>query len=189
MRITRRATSVALALLAVATLTGAASAAEQDDDASQEPLHAVAVTVTEHSESQTVTDGEASAVEKSAASGVSHFFSPQAPDYRGDSAYGHLTGQVRYRDGDHMTFAWGLKLNAATAAQATGPMSESATATRNGRSFGYSDSHGAIGSSYLVHSSFRVNTSHYVLTVKEHFPIARGEKYITTVFDFTVTLI
>ncbi|MEU5255788.1 hypothetical protein [Streptomyces longwoodensis] len=178
-----------LALLAVVPLTGAASAVEQDDHASRSPLRSVAVTITEHSESKTVTDGEVSAVEESAASGVSHFFSPQAPDYRGDSAYGHLTGQVRYHDGDHMSFAWGLKLNAATAAQATGLMSESATATRNGRSFGYSDSHGAIGANYLVHSSFRVNTSRYVLTVKEHFPIARGEKYITTVFDFTVTLI
>ncbi|MFJ9536564.1 hypothetical protein ACIRPX_04820 [Streptomyces sp. NPDC101225] len=145
--------------------------------------------MTEHTESKTVTDKNASTVEKSVASGPTHTFTPQSPDYRGDSAYGHFTGQVRYHDGDYMHFAWGLKLHKSVAAQATGPMFEKATVTRNGRSFGYSDSHGPIAASYLVHSSFRVNTSHYVLTVKEHFKIAGGTKYITTVFDFTVTLI
>lgn len=88
-----------------------------------------------------------------------------------------------------MHFAWGLKLHTNVAAQATGPMTETATATRNGRGFGYSDSHGPIPASYLVHSSFQVNTSHYVLTVQEDFKIAGGRKEITTVFDFTVTLI
>ncbi|MFD7879777.1 hypothetical protein ACFV5G_37815 [Streptomyces sp. NPDC059766] len=178
-----------LAVLAMATMTAAASAAETDGNDSQQPLRAVEVTVTEQAESRTVIDGTTSPGETSEASAVTHVFTPQAPDYRGDSAYDHFTGQVRYRDGDHMTFAWSLKLHPSVSATATGPMSESATATRNGRGFGYGDSHLAVPANYLVHSSFRVNTSHYVLTVNEHFPIARGEKHVTTVFDFTVTLI
>ncbi|MET7899273.1 hypothetical protein [Streptomyces mirabilis] len=176
-------------MLAVASMTATASASERNGDASRQPLRAVEVTLTEHTKTETVTDGKVSEAEAPAAASVTHFFTPQAPDYRGDSAYGHFTGQVRYNDGDHMTFAWSAKLHANVSATATGPMTESATATRNGRSFGYTDDHGAIPANYLVHSSFRVNTSHYVLTVNEHFRSGRSTKYYTTVFDFTVTLI
>ncbi|GAA5057947.1 hypothetical protein GCM10023336_32360 [Streptomyces similanensis] len=88
-----------------------------------------------------------------------------------------------------MTFAWSLKLHPNVAASATGIMTEHATATRNGRAFGYADSHPALAANYLVHSSFRVNTSHYKLTVDEHFRSGRSTKYITTVFDFLVTLV
>ncbi|MFD8216122.1 hypothetical protein ACFV2U_20845 [Streptomyces sp. NPDC059697] len=189
MKIMQKMAGVGLAVLAMATMTATASAAEEADNASQQPLRAVEVTVTEHSESQTVIDGTASPIETSGASAVTHYFTPQAPDYRGDSAYDHFTGQVRYHDGDHMTFAWSVKLHPDVSATATGPMSETATATRNGRSFGYGDDHPAVPANYLIHSSFRVNTSHYVLTVNEQFPIARGKKYVTTVFDFTVTLV
>ncbi|MFJ8199849.1 hypothetical protein [Streptomyces sp. NPDC096152] len=188
MKIAERVAAIGLAMLAALSVTASASAAEQGGDAPRQPLRAVKVIVNEHTETKTVIDGKVAKVEKSGIPGASHYFSPQAPDFRGDSQYGHFTGQVHYYD-PHMTFAWSLKLHAGVAATATGPMAESATATRNGRSFGYSDSHPSIGANYLVHSSFRVNTSHYVLTVNEHFRSGRSTKYITTVFAFTVTLI
>ncbi|MFJ7905255.1 hypothetical protein ACIQ6V_33030 [Streptomyces sp. NPDC096198] len=189
LKIMQRVASIGLAALAVVSVTTSASAAEQGDDASKQSLRAVEVTVTERTETETVIDGQVAKAEAAAPSSVTHFFTPQAPDYRGNSAYGHFTGQVRYHEGSHLSFAWSSKLFANVAATATGPMTESAAATRNGRSFGYSDSHPAVPANYLVHSSFRVDTSHYVLTVNEHFPIAGGKKYVTTEFDFTVTLI
>ncbi|EFF90847.1 MULTISPECIES: hypothetical protein [Streptomyces] len=181
-------TSIGLAMLAMVSISASASAAEQGDNTSRQPLRTVEVTVNEYTETKTVVDGKVTESKDSAIPSATHFFSPQAPDYRGDSAYGHFTGQVHYYD-PHMTFAWSLKLHPSVAASATGVMTERATATRNGRTFGYADSHPALAANYLVHSSFRVDTSHYKLTVDEHFRSGRSTKYITTVFDFIVTLI
>ena len=188
MKIKQRVVSIGLAVLAVASMTATASASGKDSDTS--PLRAVEVTVAEHAKTETVVDGKVTKVEESAPSSVSHFFSPQAPDYRGDSVYSHFTGQVRYHDGAHLHFAWSEKLHANVSATATGPMAETASVTRNGRRVsGYHDDHGAIPANYLMHSSFQVDTSHYVLTVNKNFRTGRSTKYITTVFDFTVTLI
>jgi len=188
MKSVRTLLGVGMAALLLTALPTTASAADKSDDATGSPLRSVQVTESQHSEIRTVVAGESARTQKSATSSVTHFFTPQSPAYRGDSAYSHFTGQIHY-GGSHMTFAWSNKLHASVAAKATGPMSESATATKNGRGFGYRDSHPSLPATYLVHSSFRVETRHYVLTVEQQYPIVGGKKLVTTVFDFTVTLI
>ncbi|MFB6817431.1 hypothetical protein ACFCV8_23065 [Streptomyces sp. NPDC056347] len=144
------------------------------------------VELTTTSFSETVTGGEVSEEGPEATS--THFFTPQNPSYAGDSKDSHLTGQVKYAS-SKLTFAWSVKLHTNHSAAATGPMNEVATATRNGKSIGYKDSHPGVPANYTVHSSFRVDTSHYVLSVDETFPIAGGVRKVHTSFDFTVTLV
>ncbi|MEV8564930.1 hypothetical protein AB0436_04980 [Streptomyces sp. NPDC051322] len=68
-------------------------------------------------------------------------------------------------------------------------MSETATATKNGKKVNYHDRHVGVSPAYLVHSSFKTSTGGpYVLTIRESFPIRGGTRTITTTFTFTITL-
>ncbi|MFE4252902.1 hypothetical protein ACFRU3_26005 [Streptomyces sp. NPDC056910] len=169
--------------LALSSFVAPASAAS--DNPSDSPLKSFSVKMVEHSDSQTIVDGEAGAVR---AASASHYFTPQKPDYRGNDSNGHFTGQVKYGS-SKFTFAWSYKLHASVSSAAKGPMNESATATYNGSGTGYKDTHPGVPANYTVHSSFKVKTGHYVLSVNESFPITRGTRKIHTTFDFIVTLV
>ncbi|MET7906551.1 hypothetical protein ABZS86_35915 [Streptomyces sp. NPDC005355] len=146
------------------------------------------MTISEHSKSWVTSKGEGEPATKTA-SAATHFFTPQAPDYRGNSQYGHFTAQVKYGSSS-IRFMWSHKLNRRTAATATGPMNEVATATQNGRQFGYRDTHRSVPANYLIHSSFKAKTAHYVLKSIDKFPMAGNRtRTINTVFEFTITLI
>ncbi|MFI0721926.1 hypothetical protein [Streptomyces sp. NPDC021224] len=171
---------------AVALVLPAAASAQAQTGADRSPLQAYAIKVVETSHTLVKNDkGETTSVN---ATPASVFFTPQSPSYAGDSQYSHFTGQVAYGSSS-LTFAWSDRLHANVYALATGPMTETATATANGKATGYKDTHIGVPASYLAHSSFAVSTKAYVLTINENFPVAGGTEYITTQFAFTVTLI
>lgn len=185
MKYFRAISGTALATLMLLPLTGAASASESSK---QSPLRAYQVTVSEHSKSWVTSKGKTEPATKSA-SAATHFFTPQSPDYRANSQYGHFTAQVKYGSSS-IRFMWSHKLNRRTAATATGLMDELATATQNGRRFGYRDTHRNVPANYLIHSSFKAKTAHYVLKSTDKFPMAGNRtRTIHTEFEFTITLI
>ncbi|MBM7167488.1 hypothetical protein JQK87_03470 [Streptomyces sp. G44] len=169
----------------LSSLAMPATAASDKGDLSPQKSKSYVIKMTEHSEIRSVVKGQTA---KTKSIGATHFFTPQNPDYRGNDRSGHFTGQVHYNS-RRMYFAWGYKLHKQISAPATGPMHEKAFATKNGRKFGYSDSHPSVPASYTVHSSFKVSTGSYKLTIDENFPIPRGKRYVHTTFDFVVTLV
>ncbi|MFI0777328.1 hypothetical protein [Streptomyces sp. NPDC021212] len=185
MKHVRVISNIALATLTLLPLTGTASASESSKHS---PLRAYQVTIAEHSKSWVTSKGKTDTPTKST-SAATHFFTPQDPDYRANSQYGHFTAQVKYGSSS-IRFMWSHKLNRRTAATATDLMDEVATATQNGQRFGCHDTHPDIAANYLAHSSFKAKTAHYVLKSTDKFPMAGNRtRTIHTEFEFTITLI
>ena len=116
-------------------------------------------------------------------------FTPQHPYYKGDDPRGDFTAQIKYSTNK---FQMGWQLSTATAAPATGLMSETANLTCNGRRVGH-DSHPAVSPRYFVHMSVPLGSGmtscKYDLQIHETFPIGRGTRTIDLDFPFVVTLV
>ncbi|MEU8892248.1 hypothetical protein [Streptomyces sp. NPDC048442] len=172
-----------MAVIAFGALTPVAHA---DNARPTAPLKSYVVEMTGTTSTETVTNGVS---RKSAPAEFPNFyFTPQNNSYAGNSNDANFTGQVKYGS-DKFTFAWSQKLSARHVAAAKGLMSEVATATKNGKSFGYRDTHSNVPVNYTVHSSFITPTSRYVLKIDETFPITGGYRKVHSEFDFIVTLI
>ncbi|MDF3300817.1 hypothetical protein [Streptomyces tropicalis] len=118
-----------------------------------------------------------------------HTFTPQQPSYNGNDPRGNFSAQIKY-SGDKLQ--WGWQLSTATAAPATGLMTERADLYCNGRSVAH-DSHPGVSPRYFVHASAslgsRMTSCKWDLKVHETFPIGRGTRTIDLDFPFVVTLV
>ncbi|MFC4032117.1 hypothetical protein ACFO3J_11540 [Streptomyces polygonati] len=151
------------------------------------PLQAYGYTMVETTHSKLIKK-DGSIADSAASVPATVYFVPGSPAYAGDTQYSHFTGQVNF-GASAITFAWSDKLHSNVYATAIGPMSESASATKNGKGFGYVDTHPSVPASYLLHSSFTTPVASYLLTINESFPTAAGTQIISTQFAFYIGLI
>ncbi|WRZ94449.1 hypothetical protein OHB54_38620 [Streptomyces sp. NBC_01007] len=118
-----------------------------------------------------------------------HVFTPQRPSYNGNDPRGKFSAQIKYSSGK---VQWGWQLSTATAAPATGPMTERADLYCNGRSVAH-DSHVGVSARYFVHASSslgsHMTSCKWDLRIHETFAIGRGTRTVDLDFPFVVTLV
>lgn len=176
-----------VAAVALASMVAAAAPAMASNRGEGSPVKSYEVSISSHSESETIKDGKSQGVRDSGW-GDTTIFSLRDPSITANSPYGRFTGQIGMGSGSFETFAWSFRLHSSVSAAARGMMSESARLYLNGRPTGYKDTHPTVAANYLIHSSTKVvSNKQYKLVIDEKFPIAnRGTRHIRTEFKFIV---